>query len=120
MSAGMRHLGLGVTDIERSARFYATWFGFDHGPRQEYPDGTVFLRNVDGFDLALHKTASGAGTLPEFFHFGFRTATPDEVRTERDRMQAAGVELFDVVEEPELVSFKCTDPDGYPVELYWE
>jgi catechol 2,3-dioxygenase-like lactoylglutathione lyase family enzyme len=116
----MRHLGLGVTDIERSARFYATWFGFDHAPRQEYPDGTVFVRNVDGFDLALHKTTSGAGTLPEFFHFGFRATAPDEVRVVRGRMRAAGVEIFDEVEEPGLVSFKCLDPDGYPVEFYWE
>src|SRR5262245_39787320 len=99
ISAGLRHLGLGVTDIERSARFYATWFGFDHGPRQEYPDGTVFLRNADGFDLALHKTTSGAHGLPEFFHFGFRAAASDEVHSVCERMRAAGIEIFDEAEE---------------------
>lgn len=120
MTAAMRHLGLAVRDIDRSARFYGTWFGFDAEARQEYPDGTVFIRNAEGFDLALHATPSGPGRLPEFLHFGFRADTPHYVREVRDRMQAEGIRLLEVVEEPDLVSFKCADPDGYPVELYWD
>jgi hypothetical protein len=33
---------------------------------------------------------------------------------------AAGVELVERDDEPELVSTKVRDPDGYVVELYWE
>jgi catechol 2,3-dioxygenase-like lactoylglutathione lyase family enzyme len=119
MAAGLRHLGLAVRDIDRAADFYATWFGFDQGPRQQYPDGTVFVRNADGFDLALHRVDT-AVQLPEFFHFGFRAQFPDEVKRTGDRLRGAGVELFDVVDDPDLVSFKCLDPDGYRVEVYWE
>lgn len=45
------HLGLPVQDEERSVRFYATYFGFDPATAQRFEDGTVILRNADGFDL---------------------------------------------------------------------
>jgi hypothetical protein len=35
-------------------RFYATYFGFDSAGARRYSDGTVILRNGQGFDLALH------------------------------------------------------------------
>jgi predicted enzyme related to lactoylglutathione lyase len=36
------------------------------------------------------------------------------------RVSADGVQVVEEVEEPGLVSFKCVDPDGYVVEVYWE
>jgi hypothetical protein len=38
----------------------------------------------------------------------------------RDRLAAAGVELVEEWDEPEYVSVKCRDPDGYIVEASWE
>jgi catechol 2,3-dioxygenase-like lactoylglutathione lyase family enzyme len=49
------HLGLPVRDEGRSQQFYSTYFGFDPATAQEYADGTVIIRNADGFDLALHR-----------------------------------------------------------------
>jgi hypothetical protein len=37
-----------------------------------YPDGTVIIRNADGFDLALHPVA-GIEPLPLFLHAGFQS-----------------------------------------------
>jgi len=54
MAAPLLHLGLLVRDQRRSLRFYATYFGFDPAGARHYPDGTVIVRNPQGFDLALH------------------------------------------------------------------
>jgi catechol 2,3-dioxygenase-like lactoylglutathione lyase family enzyme len=42
------------------------------------------------------------------------------VRELRDRLAADGVELVEESDEPDYVSVKCRDPDGYLVEAAWE
>jgi hypothetical protein len=49
------HLGLPVREERRSQQFYSAYFGFAPATAQEYADGTVIIRNADGFDLALHR-----------------------------------------------------------------
>lgn len=113
------HLGLPVRDIRRSSGFYETYFGFDPATAQRYPDGTVIIRDADGFDLALHPVDE-VGRAPEFLHFGFRAGDPAEVRTLRARLVADGVEIIEAYDEPDYVAFKVADPDGHRVEIYWE
>lgn len=112
------HLGLPVHDASRSLRFYETYFGFDPATAQRYEDGTIIVRNGDGFDLALHG-GQRVGP-PPFLHFGFRFADPAEVRALLARLQADGVEIIERYDEPAYVAFKCADPDGHRVEAYWE
>ena len=38
----------------------------------------------------------------------------------RDRFAADGVEVVEQRDEPDDVSVKCRDPDGYIVEAAWE
>lgn len=115
----LRHVGLPVRDVGRSLRFYATYFGFDPATATDHEDGTTIVRNAAGFDLALHP-ASGPAAAVDFLHVGFRVATADEVRAARTRLAADGVTVLEVEEEPDLVSFKCLDPDGWRIEVYWE
>lgn len=115
----LRHLGLLVADQERSQRFYASYFGFDPATATRYPDGTVIIRDGEGFDLALH-TADQPVNVPPFVHFGFRLDSPEPVRALRARLAADGYRIVEDDDEPGMVSFKCLDPDGYPVETYWE
>jgi catechol 2,3-dioxygenase-like lactoylglutathione lyase family enzyme len=113
------HLNLAVADLDRSARFYAEYFGFDRGSRR-YPDGTVFLADAQGFDLALHQEAAvPAAALDGRVHFGFR-ASAEAVRELRRRLEAAGVAIVEAGDEAAYVGFKCLDPDGYVVEVYCE
>ena len=115
----LRHLGLPVHDRDRSVRFYATYFGFDPATARSYPDGTTIVHNADGFDLALHPIAE-LTAQPDFLHFGFRVADRDAVQRLRRQMESGGVPVIEYDDEPALVSFKCLDPDGWRVEVYWE
>lgn len=113
------HLGLPVSDQRRSLQFYATHFGFIPSTARSYPDGTIIVRNSDEFDLALHPTPNV--TPPAgFLHFGFAMDDAASVNVLRERLERNGVPIFEHDDEPDLVSFKCLDPDGWRIEVYWE
>jgi catechol 2,3-dioxygenase-like lactoylglutathione lyase family enzyme len=113
------HLALAVTDQQRSRRFYETYFGFDARPPRRYDDGVLMLYNAAGFALALGPTDE-AVTLPSFLHFGIGLPDRDAVLAFRDRLAADGVPIVEEWDEPDYVSVKCSDPDGYVVEAAWE
>ena len=115
----MRHLALAVRDQERSRRFYETYFGFGARPARRYDDGVLMLYDADGFSLALGPTDEEI-RLPWFLHFGKRLSSPEEVRQFSARLAADGVPIVEEWDEPEYVSVKCRDPDGYVVEAAWE
>ncbi len=112
----LRHLALLVRDVRAARRFYKKYFGFDE-TEPEWHGDVLFIRNADGFDLALmkgeHPPNPGA-----FHHFGFELVDPSAVSTLQKQLEADGVPIVEVVDEPDLTSFKCADPDGYTVEVY--
>lgn len=112
------HLNLTVSDLERSAAFYRRWLNFGPVDRR-FPDGTIFLRDPEGTDLALHP-GQAPSDPPDYFHFGFRRQSADVVRTLRGELLAADVAVSEFDDEADLVSLKLSDPDGYVVEVYWE
>jgi catechol 2,3-dioxygenase-like lactoylglutathione lyase family enzyme len=115
----LNHLGLPVRDQGRSQQFYSAYFGFDPATAQHYPDRTVIIRNADGFDLALHP-AEYIEPSPAFLHAGFKAAGPADVRTLMDRMEADGIAIVERNDEAAYTAFKCLDPDGHRIEVYWE
>jgi catechol 2,3-dioxygenase-like lactoylglutathione lyase family enzyme len=115
----MDHLALPVADQERSRRFYETYFGFGARPPRRYDDGVLMLYNAAGFALALGPAAEPIAR-PAWMHFGLGLPDRDAVLALRDRLAADGVELVEQWDEPEYVSVKCRDPDGYIVEASWE
>jgi catechol 2,3-dioxygenase-like lactoylglutathione lyase family enzyme len=114
----MDHLALAVTDQARSIRFYERYFGFvpEPSPRE---DGVRILHDASGFSLAIGGI-EGPLELPAFFHFGRGAVSPEDVRTCRDRVAADGLEIVDWWDEPDYVSVKFRDPDGYIIEVGWE
>jgi catechol 2,3-dioxygenase-like lactoylglutathione lyase family enzyme len=112
----LRHLALLVREIRTARSFYETYFGFDEGEAVWHGD-ILFLQDGDGFDLALMKGEHPANP-GAFHHFGFRLSDADAVRALQRRLASDGVPILEVVEEPDLTSFKCADPDGYTVEVY--
>ena len=115
----MDHLAIPVRDQERSRRFYETYFGFGDRPPRRYADDVLMLYNAAGFALALGPKEEPIAR-PAWMHFGVALADRDAVLGLRDRLAADGVELVEQWDEPDYVSVKCRDPDGYIVEASWE
>jgi len=113
----INHLHLKVSSVERARAFYARFFGLTdfvwHGEM-------LFMRDGAGLDLALAPAAS-VEPMPSWFHFGFRLGDAGAVRSLHDAMAAAGVSFSaPLTTDGELTFFRCTDPDGYAIEVYWE
>jgi catechol 2,3-dioxygenase-like lactoylglutathione lyase family enzyme len=115
----VKHLALAVSDRERSRHFYETYVGFGAEPAREYDGGVLMLYNADGFSLALGPTEESIA-FPSFLHFGIHLPSAEDVRDFRARLAADGVPILEEWEEPEYVSVKFQDPDGYVVEAAWE
>jgi catechol-2,3-dioxygenase len=113
----LKHLHLHVRDRTASERFYETWLGLRVAQRGET---TTFMNDGDGFDLALMDDESPA-EMPPWFHFGTKLGTAADVVATHERMKQASVPIAKPLYRDEmLVSFRCTDPDGYAIEIYWE
>jgi catechol 2,3-dioxygenase-like lactoylglutathione lyase family enzyme len=65
-------------------------------------------------------TRGGIRGRQPFMHFGFHLDGGDEVRAVLARIRADGVEVIEHDDDADGVSFKCVDPDGHRVEVYWE
>jgi catechol 2,3-dioxygenase-like lactoylglutathione lyase family enzyme len=115
----MDHLALPVRDQDRARRFYETYFGFGARPARRYDDDVLMLYNAAGFALALGP-ASEPVSPPAWMHFGVGLPDRAAVLALRDRLAADGVALVEEWDEPDYVSVKCRDPDGYIVEAAWE
>ncbi|HEX5782234.1 MAG TPA: VOC family protein [Solirubrobacteraceae bacterium] len=112
-------MAIPVSDQERSRRFYEAYFGFGARPPRRYDDGVLMLYDASGFALALGPTDEPIAS-PAWMHFGVGLPDRDAVSALRDRLIADGVELVEEWDEPDYVSVKCRDPDGYIVEASWE
>jgi catechol-2,3-dioxygenase len=111
----LNHLHLQVRHLDRSQRFYESYFRFRKPARH---GGILFLRNTSGFDLAL-APGKRPVSFPEWFHFGFRLSSAHAVRKLHSRMSSEGMKVSDIEEHADYVTFRCMDPDGYSVEVYW-
>jgi catechol 2,3-dioxygenase-like lactoylglutathione lyase family enzyme len=116
---GMDHLAIPVSDQARSRRFYETYLGFGARPARRYQDGVLMLYNAAGFSLALGPNARPIAK-PSWMHFGVRLSSREAVLAMADRFVGDGIELVEQRDEPDYVSVKCRDPDGYIVEVSWE
>ena len=114
----MDHLAIPVRDQERSRRFYETYFGFGARPARRFDDNVLMLYDEAGFALALGPFEPLAP--PAGMHFGVGLPSRDAVLALRARLAADGVEIVGEWDEPDYVSVKCRDPDGYIVEASWE
>jgi catechol 2,3-dioxygenase-like lactoylglutathione lyase family enzyme len=115
----LNHMNLRVRDAAACRDFYQQHFGFH--PAFE-ADGGYFIRNEDGFLLALIP-ADPHQELPSGFHIGFGGADADEVLARYAALAAAGVSTSDVQDfrpGEQYVTFRCWDPDGTEVEVFWE
>ncbi|NDP43757.1 MAG: VOC family protein [Aromatoleum sp.] len=110
------HLHLHVRDRPRATEFYRRWFGLTV---QREGEAITFLTGTRDFLLAL-MTDPSPEPPPPWFHFGLRLPAGEAVRDLLARMEQAQVPIAKpLFAGPTLVSFRCRDPDGYAIEVYW-
>ena len=143
MTAGFSHVGVCVSDLERSLRFYVDGLGFEaaeswsigseYGRLMELPDVELtsqFLRR-DGASIELLSYASPGIVGPAerrpvnqlgLTHLCFRVDDVDDVAA---RLVALGGAVHEHTRttfpdpngDPQLDFVYCTDPDGTRIEL---
>ena len=101
--------------------FYQRHLGFHPAFEAE---GGYFLKNDGGFLLALLPAPpAGHQALPEGVHIGFGLGDAEAVGDLRQRLSAAGVRtggLEDYRPGELHVTFRCWDPDGTEIEIFWD
>jgi catechol 2,3-dioxygenase-like lactoylglutathione lyase family enzyme len=115
----LKHLNLRVKDANACREFYERHFGFRVAFEAE---GGWFLRNDDGFLLALVPVERHQA-LPDGFHVGFGVGDADAVTAKHTELATAGVPVVDVENsrpDEDYVTFRCWDPDGTEIEVFWE
>jgi catechol-2,3-dioxygenase len=111
----IEHLALAVRDPELSRGFYLDTIGLDAIARER--DWGVELTFPDGFMLALIRDEPVPADVIGRVHFGCTLPRREDVATTRARLRDTGVPEIEWCDEPNYVSVKVADPDGYVVEL---
>jgi catechol 2,3-dioxygenase-like lactoylglutathione lyase family enzyme len=119
------HVGLNVSDLARSRRFYEEVFGFDVVDQSER-DGRryVFLSDGQRLVLTLWEQSEGhfATDRPGLHHLSFLVDSVDEVRAYEHRLQRIGARFHyhSVVPHAEGLDsggIFFEDPDGIRLEV---
>lgn len=134
-TAGLHHMRLTVTDVERSRLFYQNVLGFEvaveslgdpadpdvrSDPAQLY-GGVVLQKN--GMLFGLRPVADGEDRFDServgLDHLSFTVRSTDDLKSAVGRLDEAGVEHGDIIEIHALgiAILSFSDPDGVHLEL---
>ncbi len=107
---GIGHVGLKVSDIKKSRRFYSKILGL---PSDNRRSGTVRMR-CGSDSLVIYEDDAGASN----FHFGFRLDSRSSVEEWKRWITNNDIRISDdIAEKDHPRSFKFRDPDGYLIEI---
>lgn len=120
------HIGLNVTDLDRSAAFYREVFDFDVLAEGEDADRRwAFLGRDTRLVVTLWQQSAGAfdPALPGLHHLSFQVDTAEEVRATEEVLRSLGAAFaYDGVvphgETGTSGGIFFTDPDGIRLEVY--
>jgi lactoylglutathione lyase len=120
------HVGLNVSDLDRSKGFYQQVFGFDvMGESREEGRRFVFLSEGSTLVLTLWQQSEGRfeKQRPGLHHLSFQVATIDDVKKAEERLRALNVPfIYDGIvphaEGSQSAGVFFEDPDGIRLEIY--
>lgn len=112
----VNHVALDVTDLARSAQWYADAFGLVHVDGEVADDGTghITLANPAG-DWVL---ALASAVAPSVAHVAFTCSHRTALSAWRDTLTARGMAPGTITDAPYGSGFVLRDPDGLEIELF--
>lgn len=115
---GVAHIGLKVSNLEATRRFYGHVLGYDESFKVENPDGSLshtFFKVNDHQYIEIFPTLRSPGE-DRLSHIAFETT---DSRALRDYLAIKGVQVPDQVNPGRdgNLNFTVTDPDGHRVEF---
>ncbi len=117
----LTHLHLKVADVQKTISFYKELFGFKE--KVKFSDDFYFLQDESGFDMAIAGADGKVPLLPKGVHFGFRVESKAELTQAFDKAKASYPKLLkenQINDHDKWADFNCDDPDGYPIQVYWD
>lgn len=125
--AALHHIGITVTDLERSVRWYGEMLGMVQWMEERYPGGRTagLMRPGTHVHLGLdaHERNAGEPFAPHrtgLDHLALSTTSRDELDAWHAYLVERGVdcsEVRDVLEPAPFALFTFTDPDGVAIEI---
>jgi catechol 2,3-dioxygenase-like lactoylglutathione lyase family enzyme len=120
------HVGLNVTDLQRSKAFYQQVFGFEVAAESgDAGRAFVFLKQGDTLVLTLWPQSDGAVAVgrPGLHHLSFQVETSEQVEAAHARLRALGARIHHggVVPHAEGAAsggLFFEDPDGIRLEIF--
>lgn len=125
----LHHVGITVTDLQRSIRWYGEMLGMVVVMEATYPGGrvVVMIRPGTAVDIGLdwHEANEGEAFAPHrtgLDHLALGTTSRAELDAWHAYLVGKGVECSEIrdVTEPLAFSlFSFTDPDGVALEMFY-
>ncbi|MFF3569292.1 AMP-binding protein [Nocardia jiangxiensis] len=130
--AGLNHLALVTTDMDKTVRFYRDVLGMNlvgtTGNRDEgYPYRHYFLSIARGASIAFfewpevempgRKDSGIPASGIQFDHVSIGVETDEDLENIRKRLEADGRDVSDVVDHGLVRSVYATDPNGISIEF---
>ena len=120
------HVGLNVTDLDRSKRFYQGVFGFSlMAESSEGGRHFAFLAQEQTLMLTLWQQSTGtfAPDRPGLHHLSFQVGSLAEVQSAEERLRALGVAIHHDGVVPHAEGLDSggiffADPDGTRLEIF--
>jgi len=113
------HVGINVTNLEKSIEFYQKVFGVS--PVKVKHDYAKFLLENPGLNFTLNVRDEVKGN--QVNHFGFQVETSEEITVHRERLEKEGFFARDEMDTTCCYAvqdkFWVTDPDGNVWEFFF-
>lgn len=113
------HVGINVTDLEKSIEFYEKVFGVS--PVKVKVDYAKFLLETPGLNFTLNVRDEVKGN--QVNHIGFQVDTAEEITLHKERLEKEGFFARDEMDTTCCYAvqdkFWVTDPDGNEWEFFY-
>ncbi|KQL48409.1 hypothetical protein AN963_00925 [Brevibacillus choshinensis] len=113
------HVGINVTDLEKSIAFYQKVFGVN--PVKVKMDYAKFLLESPGLNFTLNVQDAVSGN--QVNHFGFQVESTEEIVAHKERLEKEGFFARDEMDTTCCYAvqdkFWVTDPDGNEWEFFY-